>query len=812
MLAILLTLFPLSALAVPTEVPDAEIARIEVKGVVRVESAVVRGAMDLHPGEFLTAEAARKTLSDVHQTGLFDDVRLDWTPIGSRGRVVLVVTVDEKPAVRDVHIVGASKLESSDLRELIPLKSWTVLDAEQIAAGEQAVRDKYTEEGFYLATVDTEVVEVDGDVVDVRFVVDERRKVRVEQIVFEGVQALPEARLRRFMSTKEGGVLPWITGRGTYDPEEVDVDRQRIGQLYWEVGHLDVDVPAPDVFLSTDESALFLTFHIDEGRSYTIGEVEIEGDLAPEEGLSEATLRDLIDGRSVVAVEESQWREAAGRGAQSTLDDRSGHSVRVGDTFALSAVQAVALKVQALYGDRGYAMVRVNPQPYPQADGTVRLVYGIDMGDKARLRMVHIKGNDPTLDRVVRRELGVHEGELWHASRVEAARQALLRNDWFSEVVFEVVPVEDGWVDLRIEIEEKPVQQASVGVSADPRGGLGGMGSYQSANILGTGMRGGAQIRYAPADKSLSLNLHEPALFDSPWDGTIGLHAMKQNAGLDEWRRGASLSLGRALDPKRDVRLSARYSIDHREVLGLDPYQERLLGGDLFRTGLTSKATIGLSIDKRNRRLHPTKGWYFSADTSLAGGLRVNDSSVLSALGGDFNFAEASASLRLYQPIDPEHRFVLRFNSQVSTIHSLDGRAVPWVHRYRVGGVNSVRGYAPFSVGTAMSTLDGEDPSAAEGRLIVGGTSMWVNNLELEWNVLPAAGLSAVGFIDAGNAFGDPWGKGGLSPSQLQMSVGVGVHWNNSPMGPIRVEVGVPLNSEDGKLRPVPQIGFGVMF
>ena len=118
---------------------------------------------------------------------------------------------------------------------------------------------------------------------------------------------------------------------------------------------------------------------------------------------------------------------------------------------------------------------------------------------------------------------------------------------------------------------------------------------------------------------------------------------------------------------------------------------------------------------------------------------------------------------------------------------------VPFVHRYRAGGINSVRGYNWYSLGPTVRSLGTEDPGRVDDDLIVGGTSTWINNIELEAPIVKSAGISAVVFFDAGNAFGDPWGEGSVSLAGLRLSYGAGVRWF-SPIGPLRFELGFPIN------------------
>ena len=169
-------------------------------------------------------------------------------------------------------------------------------------------------------------------------------------------------------------------------------------------------------------------------------------------------------------------------------------------------------------------------------------------------------------------------------------------------------------------------------------------------------------------------------------------------------------------------------------------------------------------------------------------------------------------NFRFYQPLIPKSdMLVLRFNSSLGGIWSTDGQIIPFIHRYRAGGINSVRGYTWFSLGPTIRNIRSDDPTAGDDTLVIGGTQSWVNNLEIESPIVKAAGISAVVFFDAGNAFGDPTGNGALNPLRLRTSVGFGVRWR-SPIGPLRFEWGFPLRPREDERRNVFDFSIGSFF
>ena len=293
---------------------------------------------------------------------------------------------------------------------------------------------------------------------------------------------------------------------------------------------------------------------------------------------------------------------------------------------------------------------------------------------------------------------------------------------------------------------------------------------------------------------------------------SINGYSITRQFQLDEYQRGGSMAVGRYLDPRDDMQLRLEYTIEDVGLTSLDAYRQRVMGGQLYRNGLTSSLGLSVNIDKRNNRIFATQGVFFSASSSLAGGFRVGNGDVLSLLGGEFNFVENRINLRLFQPLVPKtDLFVFRMNTTLGWIHSTDGTPIPFIHRFRAGGINSVRGYNWFSLGPTVRGFQNDDPVRADDALIVGGTQTLINNLEIESPIIRAAGISGVIFFDAGNAFGDPWGEGTMNPVDLRFSSGFGVRWR-SPMGPMRFEWGFPIQPREGERPSVFDFSIGSFF
>lgn len=834
----------LAALLVPAvhaEAPapaEGRVVGVEVTGLKRVEEAALLDVIRLRAGDQLDARRIQRDINAIWDTGYVDDVVVRTEPAPDGTGLVVRFEVREKPAVREVKLQGTKKIKDDDLKDAIDIESFTVPSDARVAQNVKAIKDKYLEKGFFLAEVEPVFTAAGDDLVDLTFQITEHRKVVVQTIDITGNENVPDAKLKRFMQTKAGGILPWLTSSGTFIQENLENDVYILRSVYLEEGYVDAQVSDPKVFLSPDKRYIYVTIHVDEGPRYRLGKVQVQGDFVPEEGLTEGAVRALVDGKDLRDVQESfekdkeagqaigpDWEPDVKRRA---FDFRPENTpLRTGDWFKLTTLQNTMQRITDLYGDQGYAFANATPIPQPDSEArVVDVVVDIQRGEKMKVGRIDITGNDPTYDKVVRREIPIDEGDWFSGSAQREAKARLERLGFFETAEISTTPGEEpGVLDMNVKVTERPTGSFSVGAGYGSADSFLLTANIQKANFLGLGWVVSIAGNISARTQQGNVSFFDPHFLDSQWTFRVDGFYNQRNYIENEYQRGGSVSVGRYLDKRDDIRVALDYTFEDVGLLSLDEYKERLFGGQLYRNGLTSSLGLSLDVDKRNNRINATRGFKASVSTELAGGFRIGEGEVLSLFGGDFNFWETRANFRFYQPIIAKNDWlVFKYNGSVGHIESTDGTIVPYIHRYRAGGILSIRGYEPYSLGPSIrasgykdynqprtSFIGTDDPSAADDRLVIGGVNTWINNFELESPILKSAGISVVAFFDAGNTFGDPWGQGAINPLDLRLAYGFGVRWF-SPIGPLRFEWGFPINPYEDERKAVFDFTIGSAF
>ena len=521
---------------------NGRVVDVRVTGLRRVEEAALMAAVGMRSGELLAGWKVRRDLVAIYETGFVDDVQVDVSPAPDADpdaqypAVVVTFSIDEKPAIRDVTISGNKKLDEDALREVIDIGAFAVLNQAEINDNIARMRDKYLEKGFYLVEIEPLLHEVGEDVVELEFSVTENKKVRVQRIDIVGNTAVPDKKIRRFLQTKQAGIVPWLTNSGVFNEGMLEADTQIVRQVMLEEGYVDVKVEPPTTYLSPDKRFIYVTMHVTEGPRYTLGRISIDGQFLPEEGLTKESVRRIIEGESAKnmrlrydqAVKKAERRtgEQDAKPAEGWDAPKKGWfsfkpnpPMITGDTFKLTTMQTVMAQVSDMYGDEGYAFTNVVPQtvPHPE-DAIVDVRFDISAGDKMWIGQIDITGNDPTFDKVVRREIPLNEGELYSTSKINEARARLNRLGFFEEVNISTPQGRDEkTLDMKVDVTERPTGSFSVGAGFSNLENFVFTANVSKNNFLGLGYIMSAAANVSGKRQQGNFQIFDPYFLDSRW-------------------------------------------------------------------------------------------------------------------------------------------------------------------------------------------------------------------------------------------------------------------------------------------------------
>ncbi len=783
--------------AAPAPAPsDAEkarglaVAKVTIAGNRRVAGDDLAAQLaHLRPGAAFTPEGLAADVRALYATGLLDDVEVDMTVEG--GTVRLRVLVRERPTVEAVLYEGNDTIAKDDLDEALSstLKPGDVLDGGAVRRAAQKLRDKYAEEGYFLAEVTPEVLPRRREQATVRFHVREHEKVSVRRINFVGNTAVPSSDLEEAMMTGKGGLLAFL-GVGPGGPFRQDVferDLLVLNALYYDRGFLTVQVDTPRVMLTPDRQGVEITVTISEGPRFRIRRLRI-------------------------AERDEARNEVEPLGGRRHL--REMLHAKTGDWFDRATLVKDLAAVQTLYRDEGYANVEAVPATDLDADrAEVDVDVSIRRGPVVRFGRIEIRGNTKTRDKVIRREMEIAEEGLFSETKLARSRARIQALGYFEHVEITTSQGDDaGHLNVDVDVGEKPTGTFQVGAGFSSLESFMLTAQIQQQNLFGRGQALSVQAQISGLRQLVDLRFVEPRLFDSKLSLAASLSdQVRVYDQFSQESKGGSLTVGYPLiEPK--LRASLTYTLQQDQlvtqgapaVLGTSSAAsvfQRLPLANLFAGGVTSSLRPAITYDARDNQLFPTSGLYLSGSVEVASSL----------LGSQNTFVRWQGSAKAYYPLTNDHSLVLRYNGEAGLVTSPSPHGVPVFSRYFLGGITDVRGFPLRSLGPRLplrTGLDDNSPLVQNGATI-GGNLMFYQNVELEFPILQAINLRGVVFTDLGNTWNlerqycraapgapaaalDPC----FSASRLldqRASVGFGVRWL-SPMGPLRFEWGFPIH------------------
>jgi outer membrane protein insertion porin family len=768
-----LAVLSMSAAAAPqaqTTAPAAQavVQRIVVEGSQRIEEATVLSYMVIRPGQAYNAQMIDLSLKTLYGTGLFSDVQI--VPQGS----IITVKVVENPIINRIAFEGNSKLTDKSLDEEVQLKPRKVFTRAAVQKDVTRVLELYRRSGRFAASVEPKIVQLPQNRVDLVFEINEGPSTGVDRIIFIGNKNFSDSTLRSKIATTESVWWNFLQSNDNYDPDRLTFDREQLRRFYLANGYADFRVVSAVAELSPDRSGFYITFTVDEGDLYSFGQVDIE-----------SSIKDIDKDRLMSLIK-----------------------IQSGETYNAELIDKSIDALTFLAGEKGYAFVDIRPRVKRNREGkTVDVVFKIEEGPRVYVERINITGNTRTLDKVIRREIRLAEGDAFNRVLLNRSRSRIRGLGFFKTVeVTEEPGSAPDRTNLNFEVQEQSTGELSVSAGFSSADSVVGSFSLTEKNLMGKGQFLRLQLQVSSERQQLDLRFTEPYFLDRNLSAGIDAYSTHQEAEESFYSSdviGIGLRLG--FPTSEFGRVGLRYTLRQDEIdydidgiiqatndnrnaqtppLGnLIPADEATLRAnyrELEDPVITSVLGYTFLYDERDDPIEPRAGYRFSVSQDLAG------------LGGDKKYLRTEAQADWYQRIWGDD-FVLTTSLNAGHIMSWGDEDLVINDRFFKGG-GSFRGFKTSGVGP-RDLLSGSS---------VGGELFAIGTLELSVpNFLPDdLGIKTSLFADVGTV-GLVENKGICGTLEcinddmsLRASIGASVSWN-SPFGPVRLDFSHVLAKEN---------------
>lgn len=810
--------------AAPAAAMHAEAApviqSIAVKGNQRIEPETIASYLVVAPGDRAEPELLDLGLKTLFNTGLFADVSLVMQP-GN----VLLIEVKENPIVNRLILEGNRRLKDDKLTEDLQVSERTVFTRAKVQADVTRIIELYRQKGRFAATVTPKVTPLEQNRVDVIYEIDEGPKTGIAKINFVGNKAFTSGQLRDVVLTNESRWWKLFSSHKNFDPDRVEYDRELLRQHYAKNGYADFQVISAVAELTPDRKDFFITFTVDEGPKYQVGEVKVKTSLAK---LDENALESFVP-------------------------------IKSGETFNGEKVEKTVEAITFATGSTGYAFVDVNPRldRNPETK-TVDITFEVNEGPRVYVERVNITGNTRTLDKVIRREVRIAEGDPFNRVLVDRSKARIKSLDYFKEVEIEEKPGSaPDRTELDVKVEEKSTGSFSVGVGVSSTENFIVDLSISEKNLMGKGQLLVFRVQASSRTRQVDIRFTQPYFLDRNLTAGFSLFNQRTNfreSGFIRDRIGFGLNAGFQISEYGRGSLQYLFThdkveIDAPQIIGIATGTDlstifipgvtpRIFDGDndgiqdldvltlnpLFYADtcdfienqltpscesegkfLTSLIGYSIAFDKRDDPLRPSRGWRFGLSQAMAG------------LGGDVNYWRTEANGAMYHPLVGKFIGALKF--RMGYVDGYGGDVVRLSDRF-FEGADTFRGFEVAGVGPRY--LPRNTGLNSSGDIIgqsIGGKVYAIGTAEIHLPLpLPKSyGIQAALFSDFGTvglvdketkalnenlAFWVDPDRDGLFSKPIQddlairVSAGLSVSWE-SPFGPVRFDLSRVLRKEE---------------
>ena len=754
-----------------TKAHAATVSRIEVRGNQRVDADTIRSYLTIEPGRSFTSFDTDESLRALFATGLFADVAID-----QEGRT-LVVSVDEYPVVSRVVFEGNNKVKDEQLRAAVQLGDRSVLTDEALASDRERVENLLRRSGRGSANVETEIVELGNNRVNVVFRITEGGRTKIRRIDFVGNNSFGDRRLREIISLKQSNVLSFLKRDDVYDPDKLRTDEERLRRFYFNRGFADFEILSADAELDEERNQYVITFTVEEGQRYRFGAVEIDNTLAEID--TEALQRDL--------------------------------EIRPGEIYSAKEIEESLTQMTERIAARGFAFAQVTPRgERDEQNGTVNVTFFVDQGPRVYVDRIIVQGNTRTRDYVIRREFDIAEGDAYNRVLVNRAKRRLEALGIFEGVQ---VTTQQGSapdrLDLIVSVRDKATGEISLGGGYSSQSGAIAELSFSERNFLGRGQYLKITGGYGEDVRKYELSFTEPYFLGRRLAaGFDASYTINQATSQRRYDSDVALFRPRLSAPITDnLTATVNYTYQNEAIEVPDQFSDRnsptfdptiapLDGTDY----VTSSAGYTLVYNDLDNFRDPREGIYGRFDQQFAG------------IGGDAEWLMTTGRVSGYYTANTEQDIVLFGTIGAGNVFGYgDNDLRPPDQFFRGGDI--VRGFEPAGIG----------PRNLETGSALGGTTYFNATAEVQFPMplLPRSlGFRGALFADAATLYGsDVQNQNQLSAATqstfddktIRASIGASVIWD-SPFGPLRADVAHPVVKEDYDKKQLFRFGVSTRF
>ena len=710
---------------------ETSFSSISVKGNYRIETSTILSYADIPLNSIVTDAEVNEALQRLVATELFENVEIKVDD------KIVNILVKEFPMINEISIEGNDSLDDEKLIDLISSKPLRVYNSTLAANDADKIANAYSSVGRIAAEVNPVIIRRSDNRVDLVFEVFEGKVVEIKRLSFVGNRNFSDSRLRRVLETKQAGLLRQFIKKDVFSEDRIELDKQLLADFYSSRGYIDFKLLSTTSALTRQRDGFFVTFKIDEGFSYSIGNLSIRSEI------------DGIDDQDYLPILKLER----------------------GMVFSPTLVDAAMVRIEEIANDSGLNFVRVNPIIDRQDDTrTLDITFELVRGPRIFVERIDIKGNSNTIDRIIRQQFDTVEGDPFNPRQIRLAAARINALGFFEPIKLETRSGSDEQkIIIDVEVEEVPTGSLTFGASYGQSVGLGGNLKVEQRNLLGRGQRLSLAFDSSSNSRTTSVGFGEPKFLGRDLGFDIDIYNTNTDNQFASYDTNSYALRPSLTFPVSEIGESSLFfSIGGKGLLNLNSDSSKIINDEI---STQSASVIGVSYNFDTRR----KG--LDRDS----GVKVDLAQEFAGFGGARRYLKTNGSVGA-QMDTLNGNLTLMGELEGGRLQSLTGSS-SILDRY-FGSGDGIRGFqyhgwGPRDVGAVNNDALGGNLFAAlrlEARFPIG--------------FLESYGISGGSFFDTGSVWGldSTIGSSGTVDDSmiLRSSFGLSLFWK-TVIGPLRI-------------------------
>ena len=725
----LIVFFSISSYAVYAS--DDSVLNIEIKGTERIDNETVISYSNISLNDIYTEELGNDALKSLFETDLFSNIEINFKDNS------LIITVSENPTVNLIKFEGNKKVNDEDLLLEVSLKERSIYSRSKVKRDLEKMLTLYQRAGRLSTEINPTIELLDNNRVNLTYEINESDIAEVSKISIVGNEYFSSSKIKSIMKTKQKKILlPW-SNADNYDPDKLEYDKQLITEFYNNNGFPEFKFTAAIAQLVPNKNSFEIILTVNEGDMFNFGSISAETKL---DKFSSDVIVDVV----------------------STKEGTLYQGNLISDSISLIRDQASL---------SGFTFVEIYPDLSINDElKTVDINFIINEGPRVYVNNINISGNTRTIDKVIRRQIQLSEGDAYNKYSIDLSKNTLKSLNFFSSVDIDEERVLDSdRLDINVNVEEKNTGEVSAGAGYSSTNKTSVTFGLKEKNFLGKGQKVNFQASFADTQSTYDISFEEPYYDGKNLSLRGDLYSRFSDPTSVKYETedlGVGFSIRFPLAPSISYGFSYElFTTKVKADVDASSYEKLLAGTDTV-----SSMTNSITNDRRNSPYKPSSGSLLRFNSTVAG------------LGGTSYYIKNNFDYSKYRRLSK--RFIGAFKLEAGHLNGYNDKYAPISSNYKLGG-KSLRGFKSGRVGPKS------------GNSYYGGQYYYLTSLETNLDLpIDEFDITSVFFIDAGSVWGLDNRYGAVNDDhEIRSSAGINFLWD-SAIGPINLVYAKAISKE----------------